>query len=145
MSDVNYDILGGIHVHQAFAGSNGGVLAGLALTPIEGDTTRGDLLSLNNIYNIPSEFIDTMRLRGQYINVHSIDQPAGEVRGQLLGEAQNYFFAPLSAASQRGPKNNAGDGAIALEQAGNNLIASGSFSNLESDLTQQFLVAHICI
>ena len=139
MSDVNYDILGGIHIHQAFAGSNGGVLTGLNLTPVTGDTTRGSLFSLNNIYNIPSAFIDTMMMRGQYINVHSIDQPAGEVRGQLLGEAQNYFYTPLSGASQNGPANNMGSGALALEQSGSQLVASGSFNNLESDFNTAIL------
>ncbi len=132
MSDVDYEILGGIHVHQALAGADGPVLFGLNLTPMEDDTTRGDLLSLNNIYQVPALFIDTLRQRSLYVNVHSDDYSAGEVRGQLLGEATNYFYAPLSGSSQTSPEDNDGRGSIVLEENRSTLTASGSFENLES-------------
>jgi plastocyanin len=132
-SEVAYNIAGGIHVHHALAGDNGSVVIPLNLTAMEDDSTVGSLLSLNNIFEVPTAFVDTMNMRGQYINVHSVDYPSGEIRGQILGEAQNYFFAPLSGASEAPARDHGGQGAMAFEQSGSSLVVSGSFNSLESN------------
>ena len=131
-SDIDLNVAGGIHVHNAFAGSDGPIGLPLAIE-VQDPENEGVVFSIDNIYDVSQGFVDTMRQRGQYVNIHSVDYQAGEVRGQLLGEAQNYFYTPLSGSSENPPVDNNGSGAVALEQTGASLVASGSFNDLESN------------
>ncbi len=92
------------HIHCALAGTNGPIV--VFLFPLtspgvdvdgelaEGTLTQADLLAVDfaanpacglTINNI-SSLLHALREGRLYVNVHSEDNPAGEVRGQIFGE-----------------------------------------------------------
>ena len=81
------------HIHCAPAGQNGAVVAFLAGMHAAGLDINGKWISKatltdGSIVNAAcgatiSELVDSMRAGNTYINVHSIANPAGEVRGQI--------------------------------------------------------------
>jgi hypothetical protein len=127
------------HLHLGFAGSNGGVA--FALNPMVDADNRGGLFHPDsNTFTLSPGLIDTFRARMFYANLHTSASPSGELRGQLLHEATNYFVAPLSGTSSVPPVKANGSGALNLEWTGGKVLASGSFNGLESDFT---IGAHI--
>jgi hypothetical protein len=73
------------HLHLGAAGSNGGVLFNLG-SPIgsgfERSATDADLTAVGTV-DTWAEFIAEVKAGNVYVNVHTTDNPAGEVRGQL--------------------------------------------------------------
>lgn len=134
-SGLNESIAGGIHIHAGYAGQNGPVeiVLNFELNAME---TSGTFAADSNVYSLASTFIDTLARRKTYVNIHSDNIASGELRGQLLGEAQNYFFAPLSGTSEPSPVNSAAFGNVAHEWLNGTLRSSGSFSNLGSELDE---------
>ena len=81
----------GAHIHCAPAGENGPVvafLAGVVLGGLDGKVVVEGTLTGANIVNdacgatIP-DLVEAMMDGDIYVNVHSIPNPAGEVRGQI--------------------------------------------------------------
>ena len=66
------------HIHSAAIGANGGVSINFGTAP--GSVTSGTLTGTAAI--TPTQ-ITALRSNGTYINVHSVDFPGGEIRGQL--------------------------------------------------------------
>ncbi len=128
------NILGGAHLHAGYPGQNGPVVLVLASTT-EGDSTSGVFSASENIFaDTAGTLADTLMDRFFYVNVHSINQPAGEIRGSVLAEATSYFNIPLSGASEPNPPvNTAGGGMAAVELVDTTAVIVGSFSGLESD------------
>ena len=87
-------ILGGAgaHIHCGKAGDNGPVaviLAGTIEAGLGGTVVLGGTLSDANV--IPTdcgstikELVDSMIAQGTYVNIHSVANPSGEVRGQII-------------------------------------------------------------
>jgi hypothetical protein len=84
------------HIHLAPAGSNGGIVAWLypAAPPsqlIEGRTQgtlgEGTLTASSLVGSLAgqplSALLDAMRNGGAYVNVHTLQFPPGEIRGQI--------------------------------------------------------------
>lgn len=85
----------GIHVHEAAAGANGGVI--LNLTDfINGNRVRAVITGSD----LTAEKIGKYLSNKYYVNVHTAANPAGEVRGQLKLETDKGFQANLDAAQQ---------------------------------------------
>ncbi|MCI4666666.1 MAG: CHRD domain-containing protein [Bacteroidia bacterium] len=133
LSGFNEAIGGGAHIHEGFTGENGGVEL-LLKAELDAAETSGVFLADSNTFDISETFLDTLQGRQTYINIHSDNIPSGELRGQILGEAQNYFFSPLSGTSEPAPVNTEAFGGLAHEWLGGTLRSSGSFSNLSSEL-----------
>lgn len=131
-SDFDVNIAGGAHLHAAYAGSNGGILQFLN-TSMGMDGRSGVFEAKNNILGVSSAFVDTLLNRTTYVNIHSTDFPSGEIRGQVLPFANNYFTATLSGINEVQPVRSGGSGAFKLELNGNNLVVTGSFNDLEGD------------
>lgn len=87
------DILGvaGAHLHCAPAGLNGPVvvfLAGSLPGGFDGDVQIRGTLNQGNIVGPAcgatlAELVDSMRAGNVYVNVHSVANPGGEIRGQV--------------------------------------------------------------
>ncbi len=135
-SDFNPQIAGGAHLHLALAGTNGPIGIPLIASPGMGNRS-GIFEAADNIFSVSTGQRDTLKSRMVYANIHTQDNPAGELRGQMLHEALVYFHASLSGASQPDPVRSEGRGAVAAEWTGSSIFASGSFSGLESDFNTQ--------
>lgn len=125
----------GAHLHRGYAGENGGVE--ISLTPTLGDDNRsGTFLAEDNTFtNVSAEVVERLSDRGHYLNIHSQTIPSGEIRGQIVPEANIYFYAPLSGMNEVPQNTSQAKGALLVEwdAESSSISASGSFSGLESD------------
>lgn len=135
-SDVQTNPQGRAHIHTGMAGQNGPVTFPLNAT-INPDNRGGTFQSANNTFELTQEQITRLMDRGMYVNIHTMARPGGEIRGQLLPAGGAYFRANLSGRAEVSPgepSRTAAMGSVMLELRDNQLIASGSFAGLESDL-----------
>ncbi len=132
-SDFNTAIAGGAHIHSAAAGSNGPVEF-ILTSVIDPSSRAASFFPDSNSFSLTATQLDTLRDRLNYVNIHSVDIASGEIRGQLVHEATNYYVAPLSGTSEVDIVNSEASGTVILEQTGDQITASGSFNNLSSDL-----------
>ncbi len=131
-SAFNTDIAGGAHLHFGLSGQNGPVIYLLNATTND-DNTAGEFRLENNQLALSEDFPDTILSRQVYVNIHSVDNPSGEIRGQLLPYANVYLGANLSGLNEVPPVLTTGMGGFSLELNGNQLAISGHFEDLESD------------
>ncbi|MCF7806023.1 MAG: CHRD domain-containing protein [Candidatus Marinimicrobia bacterium] len=132
-SDFNANIGGGSHLHLAPAGSNGGVEIPLNVS-VNADMRSGTFVEADNSFELSSEQKSALMARKFYVNIHTVDHPAGELRGQLLrADADAHFEAILTAGSQTHRVNSNAMGGAVAELHGDSLWMSGSFHGLESD------------
>ncbi len=132
-SPLATNVAGGIHIHQAKAGSNGGILQGLNIV-LSADSLSGTIPADSNTFTVTDEQMATLRADGWYVNVHSANFPSGEIRGQLTPMATAKFRANITGTSESPPVTSFARGKVALGLIGNTLTLSGSFSGLESDI-----------
>jgi hypothetical protein len=125
----------GSHLHAGFAGQNGGVE--ISLTPtVSEDGRSGTFTAENNTFtNVSAGVVETLANRGHYLNVHSEGYPGGEIRGQVVPEANIYFYAPLSGMNEIPQNASQATGAVLVEWYAetSTINATGSFSGLGSD------------
>lgn len=87
----------GAHFHTGAAGTSGPVVVGL-LPYVTGNVIEGEI--------VPTAAFLTSLSQGQiYINVHTINNPGGEIRGQLSFETQNVPFDSRLDGNQMVPAN----------------------------------------
>jgi hypothetical protein len=75
------------HIHNAAAGSNGGILVSAGLAPGDLVITNGGGSATKNGINVPADRAAAILANpaGHYFNVHTALNPAGAIRGQLSG------------------------------------------------------------
>ncbi|MEL6943261.1 MAG: CHRD domain-containing protein, partial [Bacteroidota bacterium] len=137
-SPVATQILGGAHLHLGYAGQTGSVQFEL-VTDFNEDLSAGTFYASNNTFELTEEQVQQVRARQFYINIHSQNIPSGELRTQLLFEANSYFVAPLSGASENAPINTDASGMVIVEVNEGNATATGSFAGLSGDLAIEIL------
>jgi uncharacterized repeat protein (TIGR01451 family) len=128
-SEFNVNVAGGAHVHQAIAGRNGGIKFPLGAT-LDAGNLGGKFEVDNNTVDITPGIVDTMMMRMHYANIHTLDYPAGEIRGQFLPLATHYFTTTLQGINEVQPKTTPATGAMKFEIVGNVLTCHGSFNGL---------------
>lgn len=131
--DIATDIVGGIHLHSAVAGTNGGVEIPLTID-IDADNRGATVEAISNTYPLTPDIEEALLNRGFYVNIHTLANPAGEIRGQVLPECQYVLTAPLTGTQEIPDVSTSAYGMIKLEVSGDRAIASGSFRNLSSAL-----------
>ena len=72
------------HIHRGAAGINGGVAFGLTA-----DAGNGEWSAFENIFDLTSTDIDELNNGELYVNLHTDEFPAGEVRAQILASPNN--------------------------------------------------------
>lgn len=134
-SPLDSDIAGGVHIHEGWAGQSGGVVFLLnSITDMKG--TSANFLPSENMFNLSGGQIDTLKARGYYVNVHSEGVPTGEIRGNFLAPANNYWSATLAGINEVQPILSDATGAMYAELNGNQLTLSGSFNRLEGEFDE---------
>ncbi|MCY1719512.1 CHRD domain-containing protein [Prolixibacteraceae bacterium Z1-6] len=82
------------HIHMAPAGTNGGVVAWLYPSspppilidgPYEGILAKGVLTDANVVGMTLMDLVHKMYEGNTYVNVHTVQHPGGEIRGQIMG------------------------------------------------------------
>ncbi|MGB3616650.1 MAG: CHRD domain-containing protein, partial [Catalinimonas sp.] len=122
----------GFHLHAGMAGRNGGIA--VVLNPALDGDQRGGIVALDsNTAELTDDQLAVMFDRGIYANIHSEGHPGGEIRGQVLPEAQYYFQTYLSGTQEVKPVPTTGTGFVIVEVRGDGLTATGSFDDLTSD------------
>ena len=130
-SDYNTSI--GSHIHGGAAGENGPVLIPLDPT-LDADLRGGTFEAANNQYTLRPSLADSLASGLLYVNIHSVDNPAGEIRAQLLATADvPSVTADLAGANEVPPVETTGSGAVIAQLDGLELTLSGTFTGLESD------------
>ncbi len=137
-SDLNVDIAGGAHIHNAYAGRSGGVEAVLVF---DTDTTdrSGVFQPDDNTFELTQAQVDQLFDRAMYVNVHSIDQPGGELRGQLMNSTKSYFGANLLGINEVQPVSSPGSGHVQIEMNGENIVVTGGFSGMTGDFASDIV------
>lgn len=89
---ANIDDVTQSHIHVAPAGQNGGVVAflfgfvsgGVTVngTLVEGTVTAADLIGALAGQTL-ADLVAEMRAGNTYVNVHTVEHPPGEIRGQI--------------------------------------------------------------
>ena len=123
------------HLHLGFAGIEGPVLIGFEQS-----------VDNANIYNIPSESILTadqmssFLIAQTYVNVHTTNNPSGEIRGQVLPENFRVVRTELEGAQENPPVTSAGSATAfaTINDSDLSIVANIRSSNID-DAT----VAHI--
>ncbi len=82
------------HVHEAYAGASGPVLVALSQDPMDADRWFAEDSTLN------AAGLDAFAAGQLYVNVHSPDHTAGEIRGQILPTGVNVLRTPLSGLQE---------------------------------------------
>ncbi len=83
----------GIHIHDAPSGQNGGVVFDLGGF-LSGNRAKGVLR------NLTPAIVEKFLTGGYYINVHTADNPAGEIRGQIRLETDQCFTAEMDGTHE---------------------------------------------
>lgn len=131
-SGVDLSIGGGTHLHIGLPGTTGSVLFPL-LASLDPDLTGGVYEPSLNTLTLDSVQLQAVLDRATYINIHTLDLPNGEIRGNLLAEAAAYFCSPFSGVSQTPAVDANGTGMLILEVSGNSATAMGAFTDLDTD------------
>lgn len=88
---ANIEDVTAAHIHLAPRGENGDIVAFLFEEPTEGRTNgvlaEGTITSADLVGPLEgstlSELIDEIEAGNTYVNVHTVDHPSGEIRGQI--------------------------------------------------------------
>ena len=132
-SDFDANVAGGAHIHKAIAGRNGGVELLLATT-LSNDLRSGTYEAANNTFTLTNEQIVALNARELYINIHSINFPAGEIRGQILPQSDLYLQSNLLGSNEVPSISTEASGNLVMELLGNQLTVTGSFNDLAGDI-----------
>ncbi|MFK8161042.1 MAG: CHRD domain-containing protein [Lewinella sp.] len=136
-SDFNSNIAGGAHIHLGMAGANGGI-AFLLTSMLDENLRGGTFPAEDNQFELTDGQIDTLRQRGLYVNIHTVDFGGGELRGQLIPSgADAYKVAYLLGVNEVPAVVTQAGGAVILEREGNEITVSGSFSGLMGPVATQ--------
>ena len=129
-SDFDPNVAGGAHLHTGMAGTGGPVVFRLT-TDLDDDLRGGSFSADANSFELTDEQVAAVRARGIYVNIHSLDHPAGEIRGQLVpAGADDYRAAYLLGVNEVPAVVTPAIGAVIVERYGDSIVVSGSFSGL---------------
>jgi hypothetical protein len=131
-SPLNIQLAGGGHIHMGFAGQNGPVSIPLNIS--QGfNPAIGFIEADSNVYVLSPDQITSLQNRQLYINIHTLLYPGGELRGQILPEANAHYFVNLLGSNEVPSIMSMGSGAVAIEAYDDEIILSGSFQGLGSE------------
>ena len=133
-SPVDASIQDGFHIHDAMVGRNSGIVSGVPYTAGPGGTSLFFIPNTAQV-NLNDELAADMKARGLYYNVHTTGYPMGEVRAQILPQANTVLHALAEPAQARpGGVVTEASGALLVELYNGRATASGTFDGLRDYL-----------
>lgn len=103
------DNLTGAHIHMAPAGANGAVIHNL----VTSGTIDSGAGTITGQVTLTSAQVTALRDEGLYINLHTSNNPAGEIRGQIIPKP-SAFSASLEGAQEVPPVTTSAFGSALL-------------------------------
>jgi len=137
-SPLALNLANGNHFHVGLTGTNGQRIFELQPTLSDNNTTAFYTAD-KNTYTPTAEFLDMMKARGVYMDVHSELLPTGELRGQVLSAASSSAYTTLLSPASVNPPAVGSDatGGLSVEYFFPNTIAvTGSFAELSSPVAE---------
>lgn len=124
----------GAHIHQGKSGKNGAVLI-----PLTGDYIDGRLTS--EIAIVDSSLIALLINGALYLNIHTENNPSGELRGNLKLEAPESFGGFLSGVEEVPALEVVGTGVVSIHYTSNTNVLE--INALVDGLTGAITGAHL--
>ena len=117
-------------IHVGLAGEVGDFLFDLnSQELVDGSLVFG---TIDNTFALSEGLLDTLNNRGLYINVTTTLFSDGEVRGQILPDADQYYYANLIGSNVSQSYNGNSLGALSIEVTNGEMTVTGSYNNLGS-------------
>lgn len=135
---IQYDSLSGpvtgAHFHQAAPGLNGPVVIDLT----DDISTEGNFISGTG--SLTPEILNALLSGGYYINLHTDENPSGEIRGQVYKFAREGYTYELNGGQEVPPVTTTGAGAgmISIDRDQTN----AHYMLVVSNLSSPFSAAH---
>ena len=128
-----------IHIHMGELGANGSIIRNLSVIEKPGQAGAG---RFTGTFKLTNSEVAGLIADGLYVNLHTQDNPSGELRGQVTVESSDLISSevlatglPLEEAQQpTDVVDTASTGDLSVSLNGNKLIVLGEFSNLTSPL-----------
>jgi len=116
---------GGAHIQIGLAGDDGPIMHSLDVdTGVDG--TSGVINEFDNIFELTEAEIAQLRNRSTYINIYSERYSTGELRGQILPLAENYFLSAVTASQSHDAAYSLDGGQFVIEVYSDSIFISGS-------------------
>ncbi|MEZ4829761.1 MAG: CHRD domain-containing protein [Bacteroidia bacterium] len=87
----------------------------------------GRFEAASNILTARTGQIDTLLRRLMYVNIHTVNNTPGEIRGSVLPLAATYFTSHAKADNQLNTVSSPASGSMNATLTGNSLVVTGSF------------------
>lgn len=130
----SYDDIAKAKIHVGLAGEEGAAIFDLNVDA-GADFSSGDIRSEDNVFTLTEEQVELLRARKMYISIPSLRYPEGEMRGQILPIALNYYLVPITHSQKYGiHQHEMSTGQLVIEEYENELIISGSVSSAEESV-----------
>lgn len=128
-----------IHIHIGELGANGPIVRNLTVNEKLGRERAG---KFTGTFKLSDEQVASLIADGLYVNLHTQNNPSGELRGQIAVESSDLVGGeviatglPLEESQQPNDVvNTASTGDLSLSLNGNKLVVLGDFSDLTSPL-----------
>ncbi len=120
------------HFHHAAAGEDGGVVRGI-MDDFEGNTASG-VWRASDDEALTDELISELFAGNLYVNVHTDDYPAGEIRGQVLPRDGAELSARLTPAQEPADVTSDGSGTAAFTLTDEGLDFRVTVNGLTGDI-----------
>ncbi|MEP7321832.1 MAG: CHRD domain-containing protein, partial [Saprospiraceae bacterium] len=125
---------GAAHLHKGMAGQNGAIQINFKSTP-GADFRSGTFSGDSNTFKLTSTNLDDLFSRRLYANVHSVNNPGGEIRGQVIPECQYVLYSTMTGMQENKPVISTGKGNVLVEVNGTRMSVSGYAEKLSSRIT----------